>query len=45
MTTLLPHACHQGYESGTEGDSFVLAFHNATDAVACSHAIQVGLQG
>lgn len=24
---------HAGYESATEGDSFILAFHNATQAV------------
>ncbi|GFR47140.1 hypothetical protein Agub_g8830 [Astrephomene gubernaculifera] len=34
---------HAGYESATEGDSFILAFHTAGDAVACAMRIQTEL--
>lgn len=45
-TTLALHHCtmravlrkHNGYESGTEGDSFILAFHDETSAVGALHA-------
>ncbi|GIL44411.1 hypothetical protein Vafri_1891 [Volvox africanus] len=36
-------AKHVGYESATEGDSFILAFHSAEDAVACAMRIQMDL--
>lgn len=35
-------AAWRGYECHTEGDSFVLAFHAAKDAVACALEVQVG---
>jgi hypothetical protein len=33
---------HNGYESATEGDSFILAFHSPVDAVCFSLRVQVG---
>eukprot|EP00798_Chlamydomonas_sp_ICE-L_P020586 gene20586-27384_t len=39
-TTLL---CHEGYESCTEGDSFIIAFHTARAAVSFSTDAQVSL--
>ena len=38
IRTLLPR--HNGYEVTTEGDAFLLAFHEASDAVAWSLATQ-----
>jgi class 3 adenylate cyclase len=34
---------HGGYESATEGDSFILAFHSAKDAVLFSMELQQAL--
>ena len=31
------------YESATEGDSFIIAFHSAADAVAYAAAVQIAL--
>ncbi|KAG2490411.1 hypothetical protein HYH03_011211 [Edaphochlamys debaryana] len=36
-------AKHSGYESATEGDSFICAFHTAAGAVQCALAIQQDL--
>lgn len=35
---------HCGYESATEGDSFIAAFHSPTDALAFSTALQLALR-
>ncbi|KAF5830914.1 hypothetical protein DUNSADRAFT_13846 [Dunaliella salina] len=34
---------HHGYECGTEGDAFVLAFHTVADALVFAAAVQVEL--
>jgi class 3 adenylate cyclase len=34
---------HRGYESATEGDSFILAFHSPSDALAYAAAAQKAL--
>jgi class 3 adenylate cyclase len=34
---------HRGYESATEGDSFILAFHSPSDALAYAVAAQKAL--
>jgi class 3 adenylate cyclase len=34
---------HRGYESATEGDSFILAFHSPSDALAYTVAAQKAL--
>ncbi len=49
---LTHHACvrrvlsaHGGYESGTEGDSFILAFYSPASAVAFAAHMQLALLG